>query len=108
MIQLPSDATNIQLRARTGDADDANPYIWINGKAFYSKAGGGAFAIAKQIPNLKAGSNSFTLQAWNKHTYFSVWFIIAGTYEATSCDHKISWCQWQKNPNDTCRWQINR
>jgi hypothetical protein len=108
-IQLPNDATNINFRASTGIVDDQDPKIWINGGLFYqSNATIGNIAINKNINNLRAGPNNVKVSAWNKHTFFSVFFSVTGTYEAASCTHQIAWCKNASGTaGSTCRWVNN-
>jgi hypothetical protein len=101
MIVFPADAEEISAEARGGDVDDWDPTIRINGSVFYTKGGGGTFTINKAITNLRAGNNRVHVRAFNKHTYFSVFFRISGTYKASTCTHVIRFLRLGT-------WTVNR
>ena len=108
MIKLPTDASNIQVKATSGDVDDSDMQIIVNGSLFHSHpgGGGGGFRIDKVIPNLLGGNNSVRLKGNNGPTFFSNHFGISGSYTASSCTHKIKSC-WQQGTPGNCRWLIN-
>ena len=91
-IVLPSDATNISFRTTSYGVDDWNPCTSLNGtvlgcnraeKTSCTPGGPGprVSAYNKDISSiLHPGSNSLYVESFNKHTYWTMYITIKGTY----------------------------
>jgi type II secretory pathway pseudopilin PulG len=94
-IILPSDATNISLKVSDVHVDDWSPYISINGhwlvKYDEANLAPRTFTINKDISAwVKPGINVVYVGSWNKHTYWTTFFLVSGSYKtAGSCNHEF-------------------
>jgi hypothetical protein len=94
-IVLPDDATNISLKVSDVHVDDWSPYISINGQWLvkYDEANLAprTFTINKDISTwVKPGINVVYVGAWNKHTFWTTYFILSGSYQTVSgCNHEF-------------------
>ena len=91
-IVLPSDATNISFQMTMYGVDDWNPCIILNGHVLACNRGeknsctaGGpgprTTGLNRDISRfLNPGSNKLYVESYNKHTYWSMWVMIRGTY----------------------------
>jgi hypothetical protein len=100
-IVLPSDASEISIKISKYGVDDWNPCTSLNGtiigcnRAERTFCGGGGpgpreSPYTKDISSmLKPGSNSLYVESFNKHTYWSMWINISGTYRTrqATCSH---------------------
>lgn len=102
-IVLPTDAYDIKIAVSEYRVDDWNPCTSINGQiidcnrseqTFCSIGGPGprVSSYYKDISSLlHGGSNSLYVESYNKHTYWSMWIGITGTYSTRqpSCQHSF-------------------
>ncbi len=102
-IVLPMDATEIKIKITRYGVDDWNPCTSLNGtslgcnrgeKTVCSPGGPGprVTAFNKDISSiLKPGANSLYVESFNKHTFWSMWIGITGTYktQGAACAHSL-------------------
>ena len=102
-VVLPSDAYEIDVKITQYGVDDWNPCTKLNGKEIACNrneksqctGGGPGPRISKfdfDLGNhLKAGSNELYVESFNKHTYWSMWFTVQGTYKTNQegCTHTL-------------------
>lgn len=102
-IVLPDDATDIDIKIVQYGVDDWNPCTKINGQVIgcnrkektQCTSGGPGPRVSQYnfdlSPHLKAGSNELYVESFNKHTYWSMWFTVQGTYKSLQqgCKHSL-------------------
>lgn len=102
-IVLPGDATEIDVKITQYGVDDWNPCTKLNGKEIGCNrnekkactAGGPGPRVSKfdfdLSQHLKAGTNELYVESFNKHTYWSMWFTVSGTYKSLQegCKHSL-------------------
>jgi hypothetical protein len=97
-IQLPTDARNISIKALQAFVDDWSPQIKINGNKLIWKddptdTPSGWHTLNKDISAwLKGGANLVYVGSYNKHTYWSIFFEISGSYQTQgTCSHSVKY-----------------
>lgn len=102
-VVLPSDAYDINVKITQYGVDDWNPCAKLNGHEIICNkkektvcTGGGPGPRSSKFdfdlsPHLKAGQNELYVESFNKHTYWSMWFTVEGTYRTNQegCNHSL-------------------
>jgi hypothetical protein len=102
-IVLPADATEINVKIIRYGVDDWNPCTSLNGtslgcnraeKTVCTSGGPGprVTEFNKDISSiLRPGANSLYVESFNKHTLWSMWIGITGTYktQGATCTHSV-------------------
>lgn len=102
-IVLPADATDINVKITQYGVDDWNPCTKLNGKEIGCSrdekkectVGGPGPRYTKFDSDLsqylKPGANELYVESFNKHTYWSMWFTVTGTYKSLQegCKHSL-------------------
>lgn len=102
-VVLPSDAYDIAVSVTHYAVDDWNPCTRLNGQEILCNTaekkvctGGGPGPRWKEYDfdlskHLKPGPNELYVESFNKHTYWSMWFTVQGTYKTKQegCTHTL-------------------